>query len=58
VVAGGLGTDIRSALSAALHNRFEFMRDDRQDISNDWFDCPGFIVRRLDGDIALGIDHA
>ncbi|QTK80490.1 hypothetical protein AT6N2_C2965 [Agrobacterium tumefaciens] len=58
LVASGLGTDDSSALSIGMRNRFEFIRDNTRDISNDWLDSPGFIVRRLDGGIALEIGHA
>jgi hypothetical protein len=58
LVASGLGTDDSSALSIAMRNRFEFIRDSTRDISNDWLDSPGFIVKRLDGGIALEMGHA
>jgi hypothetical protein len=58
LVAGGLGTDGDSTLAMALRGRFELARDDAQDVSNDWLDCPAFIVKRLDGSVALEMDHA
>ncbi|WP_420963846.1 Wadjet anti-phage system protein JetA family protein [Brucella sp. IR073] len=58
LVAGGLGMDDNSTLAMALRGRFEFVRDDAQGVSNDWLDCPGFIVKRLDGSIALEMGHA
>jgi len=58
LVAGGLAMDDKSAVATALRGRFEFIRDGAQEISNDWLDCPGFIVRRLDNNTALEIDHA
>ncbi|MBC2887720.1 hypothetical protein H7Q97_20290 [Ochrobactrum sp. CM-21-5] len=57
LVAGGLGKDDNSSLATALRDRFKFIRDDAQPISNDWLDCPGFIVKRLDG-IILEAENA
>ncbi|XOK10947.1 Wadjet anti-phage system protein JetA family protein [Agrobacterium tumefaciens] len=58
LVASGLGTDENSVLAIAMRNRFEFVRDDDRHISNDWLDCPGFIIKRLSGDITLEMGHA
>ncbi|MDR7143949.1 Wadjet anti-phage system protein JetA family protein [Rhizobium sp. BE258] len=58
LVASGLGADSGSRLSVAMRSRFEFIRDETQPISNDWLECPGFIVKRLDGDVTLEIGHA
>jgi hypothetical protein len=58
LVASGLGADGSSALSIAIRDRFEFIRDDAGDISNEWLDCPGFIIKRLDGGISLEIVDA
>ncbi|MGP3712846.1 hypothetical protein ACS5UA_18680 [Brucella sp. RRSP16] len=57
LVAGGLGEDDNSSLATALRDRFKFIRDDVQPISNDWLDCPGFIVKRLNG-IILEVENA
>ncbi|WP_247650450.1 Wadjet anti-phage system protein JetA family protein [Brucella sp. 458] len=57
LVAGGLGKDDNSSLATALRDRFKFIRDDAQPISNDWLDCPGFIVKRLGG-IILEAENA
>lgn len=58
LVASGLGADGSSALSIAIRDRFELIRDDAGDISNEWLDCPGFIIKRLDGGISLEIVDA
>jgi hypothetical protein len=58
MVAGGrLGADSGSRLSRALAERFEFTAaDDR--VSNEWLDCGGFRVRRLDDSVTLEVENA
>lgn len=57
-VAGGLGPSAQTSLSRALHGRFELVSDGADAVSNDWLDCPGFIVRRLDDSVTLEVGRA
>lgn len=52
MIAGGVGADSGSRLAKALEGRFELtVAEDR--ISNEWLDCGGFQVKRLDDSITL-----
>ncbi len=57
MVAGGLDIDGNSRLARALKGRFELMGAD-DPVSNDWLDCGGFRVRRLDDSITLEVWNA
>lgn len=57
MIAGGLGVDGGSRLAKALEGRFEFMAADER-VSNEWLDCGGFCVRRLDDSITLEAGNA
>lgn len=56
--AGGLGSGMETRLTRALRGRFELVTDDAEVVSNDWLDCPGFTVRRLDGSVTLEVGRA
>lgn len=57
IVAGGLGADPDSRLAKTLKGRFELAAFDEA-VSNEWLDCGGFHVRRLDDSITLEVGHA
>lgn len=57
MVAGGLGADGRSRLAKALEGRFELTAAEDQ-VSNEWLECRGFRVRRLDDSITLEVGNA
>lgn len=57
LLAGGLGTDGASRLSKALEGRFVLEASEEQ-VSNDWLDCSGFRVKRLDDTITLEAGYA
>lgn len=55
MVAGGIYAGSR--LAKALKGRFEFVASNEA-VSNEWLDCGGFCVKRLDDSIALEVGHA
>ncbi|WP_287055718.1 Wadjet anti-phage system protein JetA family protein [Mesorhizobium sp.] len=57
IVAGGLGADADSRLAKTLKGRFEFVVS-ADAVSNEWLDCGGFHVKRLDDSITLEVGHA
>lgn len=57
-VAGGLAQESSSRLGRLMRNRFEFLAEQGDAVSNPWLDCPGFRVRRLDNSITLETGHA
>lgn len=57
IVAGGLGSDADSRLAKALEGRFEFVACGER-VSNEWLDCGGFRVKRLDDSITLEVGYA
>lgn len=57
LVAGGLGSDPASRLAAALEGRFAFTPSPDR-VSNEWLDCEGFEISRLDDTITLENGHA
>jgi hypothetical protein len=58
LLAAGLGASADSRLGRALRGRFELVSDGADAVANDWLDCPGFTVRRLDDSITLEAAHA
>ncbi len=58
MVAAGLGASAESRLGRALRGRFEMASEGAGAVSNDWLDCPGFLVRRLDDSVTLEAGHA
>ncbi len=57
-VAGGLGASSETRLSRALRGRFELVAGGADAVSNDWIDCPGFVIRRLDDSVTLEVGRA
>lgn len=57
MVAGGLGADPNSRLAKALEGRFDLVASD-EEVSNEWLDCGGFRVKRLDDSITLEAGYA
>jgi hypothetical protein len=55
MVAGGIYAGSR--LAKALKGRFEFVASNEA-VSNEWLDCGGFCVKRLDDSITLEVGHA
>lgn len=58
MVACGLGASADSRLGRTLRGRFELTTDDSGAVSNEWLDCPGFAVKRLDDSVTLEVGHA
>lgn len=58
MVTAGFGASGESRLGRALRDRFELVPDDTGAVSNDWLDCPGFIVKRRDDSVTLEAGHA
>lgn len=58
MVAGGLGAGGQSGLARRLDGRFELLSENADDVSNEWLDCPGFLVRRLDDSVTLEVRNA
>jgi hypothetical protein len=58
MVAAGLGAGGDSRLARELRGRFELVSDGAGDVSNEWLDCPGFLVKRLDDSVTLEVVHA
>lgn len=57
LVAGGLGADGRSRLARALEGRFELIFTE-DPVSNEWLECRGFLVRRVDDSVTLEVGNA
>jgi len=57
-IAGGLGAGAETKLTRALRGRFELVVESAAVVSNDWLDCPGFVVRRLDDSVTLEVGRA
>lgn len=57
LLAGGLGADGASRLAKALKGRFE-VEVIEEAVSNEWVDCAGFRVKRLDDSITLEVANA
>lgn len=58
MVAAGLGASGESRLARELRGRFELVSDGAGYVCNEWLDCPGFLVKRLDDSVTLEVRHA
>jgi hypothetical protein len=57
LLAGGLGSHGASRLSKTLEGRF-VIEMSSEAVSNDWLECGGFLIRRLDDSVTLEARHA
>jgi hypothetical protein len=57
-VAAGLGAAGQTRVARVLQGRFELLTEGADAVSNEWLDCPGFIVRRLDDSVTLEVGRA